>query len=123
MHSTGSDTINPVKPLNLAFRFLLEVAALVAFASWGWQSVDPAWLRLVLAVVTPLAAALLWGRFIAPQAGKRLPDPLRAGVEVAFFGAATAALAVVGAGTIAVTYGGAAALSLALMFVFDQRGM
>jgi hypothetical protein len=112
-----------VKSLNLAFRFLLEIAALAAFAYWGWQSVDPAWLRLILAVITPLAAATLWGRFIAPKARTRLADPVRAAVEVLFFAGATAALAAAGAGTVAVTYGGAAALSLALMFVFDQRGM
>jgi hypothetical protein len=112
-----------VKSLNLAVRFLLELGALAAFVYWGWQTGNTPLISTLLAAVTPLAAAALWGRFVAPKAKQRLEDPLRAGVEVFFFGGATVALAVTGAGTIAVVYGAAAALSLALMFVFDQRGM
>ena len=119
----GSDIIVLVKPLNLAVRFLLEVGALAAFAVWGWHTGDSTWTRVVLAVGTPLIAAGLWGRFIAPKAKNRLKDPGRAGVEVVFFGGATAALAVADTGTLAVVFGAAAAISLVLMFAFEQRGM
>lgn len=112
-----------MKSLNLAFRFVLELGALAAFAYWGWQAVGSTWGRLAVTVFTPLGAATLWGRFIAPKARHRLEDPLRAGVEVVFFAAATVALAFAGQGVIAVVFGAAAALSLGLMFVFDQRGI
>ena len=99
------------------------MGALAGFAYWGWHTGDSTWTRVALATGTPLIAAGLWGRFIAPKAKTRLEDPLRAGIEVVFFAGATAALALAGAGTVAVFLGAAAALSLPLMFVFDQRGM
>jgi hypothetical protein len=122
-YQTGSDIIILVKSLNLAVRFLLELGALAGLAYWGWQTDASTLTSILLAVVTPLVAAGLWGRFIAPKARARLKDPLRATVEVVFFGGATGALAAAGAVTFALIFGAVAALSLALMFVFDQRGM
>ena len=112
-----------MKSLNLAVRFLLELAALAALAYWGWQTGTVIATQILLAVITPILAALLWGRFIAPKAPRRLEDPVRAVIEVAFFGGATAALATAGAITIAAVFGIGAALSLILMFAFGQRGM
>ena len=37
------------------------------------------------AIALPLAAALAWGRWVAPRAARRLEDPRRMGVEVALF--------------------------------------
>lgn len=52
-------------PVQAGFRFVLELAALAAWAIVGWQLVDgPA--RVVLAIVLPLVAAVLWGTFRAP---------------------------------------------------------
>jgi hypothetical protein len=112
-----------MKSLNLAARLLLELSALAAFAYWGWHTGNAPVTQWLLAVITPLLAALLWGRFVAPQAPRRLDDPVRAGVEVVFFGGATAALAAAGAGTTAGLFGIVATASLLLMFVFGQRGM
>jgi hypothetical protein len=112
-----------VKNLNLAARFLMELGALAALAYWGWQAGNTPVAQWLLAVGTPVLAAMLWGRFIAPKALSRLPDPIRALVEVVFFGGATAALATAGATSVAVIFGIAAAASLGLMFVFGQRGM
>ncbi len=112
-----------VKSLNLALRFLLELSALAALGYWGWQFGDAGFARVLLAAVTPLLAAGLWGRYIAPKAPNRLEDPIRAGVEVIFFGGAAAALGTSGAITIAAFFGIAAAVSLVLMFPFGQRGM
>ena len=118
-----SGRIVPVKSLNLGARFLLELGALAALAYWGWHTGNTTLTQLLLAVVTPLLAAIIWGRFIAPKAPHRLEDPVRVGVEIVFFGGATAALATAGAGTAAVVFGIAAAASLLLMFVFGQRGL
>ena len=112
-----------MKNLNLAARFLLELGALAALAYWGWQAGNTPVAQWLLAVGTPLLAATLWGRFIGPQAPRRLPDPIRASVEVVFFGGATAALATAGAISAAIILGISAAASLGLMFVFGQRGM
>jgi hypothetical protein len=115
--------MNRVKPLNLAVRFLMELGALAGFAYWGWQTGASVASQILLAGVTPLLAALIWGRFIAPKAPHRLEDPLRVGIEIVFFGAATAALIVAGAPTTGTFFGIVAAVSLILMFVFGQRGL
>ena len=84
-----------MRPVNLALRFALELAALAAFASFGLHAIrGPA--RLALAAAMVLAAAAVWGRWVAPKARRRLADPARLLVEVAFFAAAGAALGVAG---------------------------
>ena len=59
-------------PLNLIFRFLLELTALVIFGYWGWKT-GPGWIRYLLIVLLPLAGALIWGVFAVPD------DPSRSG--------------------------------------------
>lgn len=59
-------------PINLGFRFILEMAALVAFGRWGWNLTGGT-LKYVLVIVIPLLAAVLWGTFAVPG------DPSRSG--------------------------------------------
>jgi hypothetical protein len=88
-----------MRPVNLALRFALELAALAAFATWGLHAAGgPA--RFALAAAAASAAAAVWGRWVAPAARRRLADPARLLVEVAFFAAAGAALAVTGRGVL-----------------------
>jgi uncharacterized protein DUF2568 len=87
-----------VKPLNLALKFLLELAALAAFGLWGVAVADGL-AAVVLSVALPLAVAALWARFAAPRARRRLPLRLRAPFELGVF--ALAALALWGAGAAA----------------------
>ncbi|WP_199523787.1 YrdB family protein [Micromonospora craterilacus] len=77
---------------NLALRFLLELAALAALAYGGWQAGGAWWSRLLLAVLAPTLAAVIWGRWVAPKAKHLLTDPARLVPEWVVFGAATAAL-------------------------------
>lgn len=90
-------------PLNLALRFLLELAALVALGFWGWHADSriPGWL-LMLAV--PLLAAVMWGTFAVPgdpsRSGKALipvPGPIRLALELTIFATAISALFQIGA--------------------------
>lgn len=108
---------------NLALRLLLELGVLAGLAYWGWQTGTTATGRSLLAVFTPLLAAIIWGRFVSPKAPRRLNDPVRAGVEVVFFAGATAALVSTGAALTGIAFGVLAAISLGLMFVFGQRGL
>ncbi|MEV5956782.1 YrdB family protein [Streptomyces sp. NPDC051987] len=85
-----------LRVINEGLAFLLEVVALAVLARWGWQAMDTAAARLLLAVAAPAAAAVLWGLFAAPKA--RIPVRL-AGVltvKVLVFGAAAAALYTMG---------------------------
>lgn len=90
-------------PLNLAFRFLLELSALAALAFWGWTRTSGD-LRIVLAVGLPLCAATVWGTFAVPHDPSRsgsAPVPvsgaLRLGIEALFFLCAAAGLYAAGA--------------------------
>lgn len=81
-----------MRPVNLALRFALELAALAAFAAYGLHAIHgPA--RFALAAALVLAAAAVWGRWAAPASRHRLTDPARLVVEVGFFTAAGVALA------------------------------
>lgn len=110
-----------LKTLNLAARFLLELAALTALAVWGFVVTDSTVPRLVLTFAAPLLAAFLWGRYVAPKSPRRLPDPRRLLVELVVFGAATAGLATVGHEPVAVALAAAYVVNVTLGFVWHQR--
>jgi hypothetical protein len=85
-------------PINLALRFLLEIAALVAIGYWGWSQNDGL-LRFVLVIGAPLIAAILWGTFAVPddpsRSGKApvpVPGIVRLVLELAIFAFAAWAL-------------------------------
>lgn len=75
-------------PINLALRFLLEIAALLALGVWGWQSGE-GWLQFGLALGIPLVAAALWATFRIPNdpgaAPVAVPGLIRLILEIAFF--------------------------------------
>jgi hypothetical protein len=77
----------------LVLRFLAELAMLGCLAYGGWALGDDVLVSLALAVGLPLAAALVWGRWVAPRASHRLADPRRMGVEVVLFTVAVLVLA------------------------------
>ena len=89
-------------PLNLAFRFFLELAALVAIGYWGWN-VGEGWTRWLLMLGVPLVAAVLWGVFRVDndpgRAPVRVPGFLRLALELAYFGFAVWSLNDAGATT------------------------
>lgn len=72
----------------LAIRFLAELGMLVCLGVGGWQRGDSLLGSAVLGGVLPVAAAAVWGRWVAPRAPRRLRDPARLGVELALFAAA-----------------------------------
>ena len=89
-------------PLNLAFRFFLELAALVAIGYWGWQTGE-GWTRWVLMLGVPMIAAAIWGVFRVNDdpgpAPVRIPGILRLALELAYFSFAVWALGAAGATT------------------------
>jgi hypothetical protein len=89
-------------PVNLAVRFVLEIASLIAIGYWGWSQSEGV-LRFVFAIGVPLLAAALWGTFAVPDDPSRsgrapvpIPGFARLLLELAFFGAATVALFAIG---------------------------
>ncbi|MCP4415214.1 MAG: YrdB family protein [Chloroflexi bacterium] len=82
-------------PINLAVRFLLEIAGLIAIGYWGWHQGEGV-LSIIFAIGLPVIAAALWGTFAVPndpsRSGKApvpIPGILRLALEAAFFGFST----------------------------------
>lgn len=91
-------------PINLALRFLLEMAASLAIGYWGWHRASGV-LRYLPALALPLAAAAVWGTFRVPgdasasgDAPVPVPGPVRLVLELALFGFAVWGLLSEGAG-------------------------
>lgn len=77
---------------NLLLRFLLELAALAAL---GWYSVragDTTLAKVALGGGLPLAAAVMWGLFIAPKATYAVPFAVWVALQALVFGGAALAL-------------------------------
>jgi exosortase/archaeosortase len=94
----------------LTIAFLSELAALAALAAWGWSASGSTPVRVLLAVGTPVAAAVLWGVFAAPHAPVH-NAALTLLVKVAVFGAGVLALLATGHPRLAIALGAAALLS------------
>ena len=81
-----------LKNLNIGLTFLLELAMLVEFGYWGFFGGNSGWLRWVLGIGLPLAAAILWGFRFAPRAVRRLGNPGGPALSALLFLLAAAAL-------------------------------
>ena len=88
-------------PVNLAFRFILEIVALVSIGIGAFSLSDGlfAW---VLGIGLPVVAATCWGVFNGPGDESRsgnapvaVPGPVRLLIEVLVFAAAVALLSLV----------------------------
>lgn len=109
-----------VKDLNLGLRFLLELLALAALGFWGWRIADGPAARALFAVAFPLAAAVVWGAFVAPQASFAAPEGVKLLLQVAIFGLAAFGLARTGHPGMAAGLGTAVLANAVLMLVWHQ---
>jgi hypothetical protein len=104
-----------VKAANLGLRFLLELCLLAALAYVGLE------VSLVLCVVLPVAAAALWGLFVAPRARFPLPQGAWIGVQIVLFGGAVGGLIAVGSPLLGILFGVVVAANLTLVLFWHQR--
>jgi hypothetical protein len=81
--------------INLGFRFLLELTAVIALGYWGWIVFDDIW-RVALGIGLPLAAAVIWGTFRVPDEPMHrgdvpvpIPGVLRLLLELVLFASAS----------------------------------
>ena len=110
-----------MKSLNLAFRFILEMLVLVAMVLWGLSMSDSLPIQLILALGLPALVMTVWGLFVAPKAAHRLPDPPRLAVELVVWFLGVLALGLAVSWILAVMFGLALVISLALMLYWGQR--
>ncbi len=88
--------------LNLALRFVLELAGIVALAWWGFHAMEgPA--AGLLGIGAPVALIVVWSLFVAPRARYPQAAPVRLVAGTATLEATAAALALAGATTAAIT--------------------
>jgi len=112
--------VQVARAANDVLRFTLELVALAGLAIWGWRT-GPTGVNVVLAILAPLAAAALWGAFVAPKARRHPRDPWRLLLEATVFGAGTLAFAAAGLERVALVVGALVVLHLAATFPLGQR--
>lgn len=69
----------------LLFAFLSEIAMLGTLVSAGLALVSSAVARVALAVLLPLAAAVVWGVWLAPASRRRLRGPALLTAKILLF--------------------------------------
>lgn len=109
-----------LRVINLGVRFLLELAALAIFAYWGATLRAALAVRVIVAVLIPVAIAVIWGVFISPKA--RIPTGRlgRAGLGLVVFLGAAAALYGRDHGVPAAGFGAVAVVSSVLLYFLPQ---
>jgi hypothetical protein len=110
-----------VRIFSLALRFLLELALLAALGVWGFTVGGGTFTKILFGIGAPLAAAIVWGVFVAPKAPRRLEDPARFTLELFLWMAGGLALLAAGHPGWALVFGVLAAASLGLMVLMGQR--
>src|ERR1700759_3038 len=102
--------------VNLAVRFLLELAALAAFAYWAAHLEASPGRRILLAILAPVVVAGFWGLFVSPKARFSTGRAGQVGLGLIVFLGASAALCVRGQPALGVAFACTAVLSSALLY-------
>lgn len=110
----GPCSRSALRGLAAAVAFLLELCALAALGYWGAVAGHGAW-AFVLAALTPLAAAVIWGTFASPRAPVRVATAPKVALRLIVLLGGAAALAVAGQGWLA--------LALAAVVVGDEAAL
>ena len=109
-------------PINLAVRFLLELAAIFIVGYWGYNLAGDG-TRILLAILFPLLFAVLWGIFAVrgdpSRSGKTVvqtPGIIRLLLELGLFGAAAWMMLDLDYSWIALIFGSAVVIHYFLSF-------
>ena len=108
-----------MKQLNLALKFLLELAVIGALGYWG-ASLDGRVLAAIVMVVVPGVMVVLWARWAAPNAPRRLERRNRIPFELTILLAGALALLAAGQAALAGALAATIIVNAVLLSVFDQ---
>ncbi|WP_254715702.1 YrdB family protein [Actinomadura sp. NAK00032] len=114
MYGIGVRLPGPLHVLNEGLAFVLEVAAIVALAWWGFTTGGNVVVNIILGIGTPVAAMVLWGLFAAPRARFKVALPFVLLVKAIVFSAGALAFYGVDHATVAVVFAVIAVLNTAL---------
>ena len=109
-----------LKNINLALSFLLELAMLVAFGYWGFNTGDSTLVHILFGLGIPVIAIVIWSIYNAPMSKRRLPRTPRTILEVVMFSLAALALAAAGQTTWAVLFAVLIVINQIGVYVFQQ---
>jgi hypothetical protein len=97
---TSETKISP----NDILRFLLELFAFFSLGLWGFAAWPLPWPGVLVGVLAPAFAILVWALFRSPKAVFRLDPFGKAVVEIAVFGAAALAWLDLGQPVVAIVF-------------------
>jgi len=81
-----------MRAVNALMAFLVEIAALLAYAGWAWTRFDSHFPAAIAAPACAGSLALLWAILAAPGSRHRLARPWLLVFKIAVFAGATATL-------------------------------
>ena len=106
--------------MNLALRFLAELAAIAAMGYAGFQVVAPMPLPAIAGIGAAAAFVVVWALVAAPKTANGLSQQRKDIIGTALLLTAAGALAVAGQSTLAIGLAGVVVVNAALLFVFGQ---
>ena len=109
-----------LKLINLSLAFVLELAMLAAYASWGFHTGQSTVVKIGLGIGVPLLVAVIWGLLMAPNSSRRLNGAAYLALKVVLFGLAVAALISTGNVALGILLGAAVAINTILLHVWKQ---
>lgn len=112
--------MNTLKSINLAIRFLLELAAVAAVTYWGFTVGNTVATKIFLGIGAPLLVVGVWAVFVAPKAVVTLPRLVRHALGLVVLILAAAALAGAGQVPLAILFGIVVLLNAALLVIWEQ---
>jgi hypothetical protein len=108
-----------LKNIGLGLHFLLELAAMAALVTWGFQPAHSWWQKILLGIGLPIVVAAVWAVFRVPndpgQALIPVTGALRLVIELVVLGGAAASLYAARHSTLAVWFGAAILIDYLLM--------
>jgi hypothetical protein len=111
-----------IKSLNIGLAFLLELAMLIAFGYWGFQTGDSTLVKILLGIGVPVVVIVIWGMYLAPRSTRRLRDPWLSLLKLVLFGAAALALVAANQPTWGLILAIIALVNILLAWVWKQAG-
>ncbi|MWB98781.1 DUF2568 domain-containing protein [Agromyces sp. MMS17-SY077] len=97
--------------VNDVVRFVLEIAAFVILALWGFFAFPLPWPGILIGIGAPVFAILLWALFRSPKAVFAVDPFVKALVEIAIFSSAALGLWQLGQPILAAVFALVAAVS------------
>jgi hypothetical protein len=109
-----------VAEANLALRFLLELAGVVALGYWGYRAGGSTPVRIALAIGAPALLVVVWAVVVAPGAEHPLPQLARMVIGTVLLELAAVALVAAGQRTAGIVLGVVVLANAVLMAVLGQ---